>query len=80
MVFNWILEKIAGSYNERQLKKYEPKIKRINELFEEYDKLSDEELKAKTQEFKERLQKGETLDDILEEAFAVHKQACKRLV
>ena len=80
MVFNLILEKIAGSYNERQLKKYEPKIKRINELFEEYDKLSDDQLKAKTQEFKERLQNGETLEDILEEVFAVHKQACKRLV
>ena len=80
MVFNWVLEKIAGTYNERQLKKYEPKIKKINELFKEYDKLSDEELKSKTQEFKERLKKWETLDDILEEAFAVHKQACKRLV
>jgi preprotein translocase subunit SecA len=80
MVFNWILEKIAGSYNERQLQKYLPKIQRINQLYEEYDALTDEQLKAKTEEFKKRLQNGETLDDILEEAFAVHKQACKRLV
>ena len=80
MVFNFILEKIAGSYNERQLKKYEPKIKKINELFEEYDKLSDEEIRWKTEEFKQRVQNWESLDDILEEAFAVHKQACKRLV
>jgi len=80
MVFKWILEKIAGSYNERQLAKYAPRIEKINKLYEEYDKLSDEELKQKSLEFRERLKNGETLDDILEEAFAVHKQACKRLV
>jgi len=80
MVFKWILEKIAGSYNERQLAKYAPRIEKINKLYEEYDKLSDEELKQKSLEFRQRLQNWETLDDILEEAFAVHKQACKRLV
>jgi len=46
MVFNWILEKIAGSYNERQLQKYLPKIQRINQLYEEYDALTDEQLNA----------------------------------
>jgi preprotein translocase subunit SecA len=80
MVFNWILEKIAWTYNERQLAKYAPKIDKINKLYEEYDKLSDEELKQKSLEFRERLKNWESLDDILEEAFAVHKQACKRLV
>jgi len=80
MVFNWILEKIAWSYNERQLAKYSPRIDKINKLFKEYETLSDEEIKQKSLEFRERLQKWETLDDILEEAFAVHKQACKRLV
>ncbi len=80
MVFNWILEKIAGTYNERQLKKYEPKIQKINELYKEYDKLTDEQIKQKTEEFKQRLKNWETLDDILPEAFALHKQACKRLV
>ena len=80
MVFNWILEKIAWTYNERQLEKYSKRISKINELYEEYNKFSDEEIKQKSLEFKERLQKGETLDDILEEAFAIHKQACKRLV
>jgi len=80
MVFNWILEKIAGTYNERQLAKYSPRIDKVNKLFEEYDKLSDEEIKQKSLEFRQRLKDGETLDDILEEAFAVHKQACKRLV
>ena len=80
MVFNWILEKIAWTYNERQLAKYSSRIDKINKLFEEYDKLSDEEIKQKSLEFREKLQKWETLDDILEEAFAVHKQACKRLV
>ncbi len=80
MVFNWILEKIAWSYNERQLAKYAPTISKINDLYQEYDKLSDEEIKNKTNEFKERLEKWETLSDILPEAIATHKQACKRLV
>ncbi len=52
----------------------------INHLYIEYDALTDEQIKAKTPEFKERLEKGETLDDILPEAFAVVKQACKRMV
>jgi len=80
MVFTWILEKIAWSYNERQLSKYASKISKINELYEKYNELSDEELKNKTNEFKERLIKWETLDDILPEAIATHKQACKRLI
>jgi preprotein translocase subunit SecA len=80
MVFNWILEKIAWSYNERQLAKYAPTISKINELYEEYNKFTDEDIKNKSIEFRERLEKWETIDDILSEALAVHKQACKRLV
>lgn len=57
-----------------------PLVTKINERYASYESLSDAEVKAKTQEFKDRLVKGETLDDILPEAFAVVKQACKRMV
>ncbi len=57
-----------------------PIVTKINEWYASYDVLSDDEVKAKTPEFKERLTKGETLDDILPEAFAVVKQACKRML
>ena len=57
-----------------------PIVIKINEWYASYDALSDDEIKAKTPEFKERLTKGETLDDILPEAFAVVKQACKRML
>jgi len=57
-----------------------PIVTKINERYASYESLSDDEIKAKTPEFKERLTKGETLDDILPEAFAVVKQACKRMM
>lgn len=57
-----------------------PIVTKINERYDSYESLSDDEIKAKTPEFKDRLIKGETLDDILPEAFAVVKQACKRMV
>jgi len=57
-----------------------PIVTKINERYDSYESLSDDEVKAKTPEFKERLNKGETLDDILPEAFAVVKQACKRMM
>ncbi len=79
MVFNKILGAIAGDYNQRQLNKLAPIVKKINEIDKEWDALSDEQIKAKTPEFKQRLKKGETLDDILPEAFATVKQACKRM-
>ncbi|EKD49682.1 MAG: hypothetical protein ACD_63C00071G0002 [uncultured bacterium] len=71
--------------NERELKTLEPLVVRINKIDREYDKLSDEELKAKTSEFKKRLKDVEAkdlkkaLDDLLPEAFAAVKNACKRL-
>ena len=74
-----ILKAIFGSKSARDAKRMAPLVKRINELELSYQKLSEEQLKAKTQEFKERLQKGETLDDILCEAFATVKNACRRL-
>lgn len=79
-MFNRILNKIAGDYNTKQLKKIAPIVDQINEIYTEYDKLSDSEIQAKTPEFKDRIAKGESLDDLLPEAFAVVKQACKRLV
>ena len=76
---SWILKKIIGSKNERDLKRMKPLIARINELDEEYKALSDEQLQAKTLEFRERIAAGETLEDIELEAFAVVKNASRRL-
>ena len=64
-------EKVFGSYSDRELKRIEPLVDKIEALDEEMQNLSDEELQYKTVEFKERLNKGETLDDILPEAYAV---------
>jgi preprotein translocase subunit SecA len=76
----WILKKIIGSKNERDLRRMRPWVARINAFDEEFKKLSEDALKAKTAEFKARLAKGETADDIMVEAFAVVKNACRRLV
>lgn len=70
--------KIFGSSNERTLKRLQSDIDKINELEAEYEALSDAELKQKTQEFKGRLDNGETEDDILHEAFATVREAAKR--
>jgi len=74
-----ILKAIFGSKSSRDVKRLMPKVKRINELEAEYQKLSDDQLKAKTAEFQERLRQGETTDDIMCEAFATVKNACRRL-
>ena len=74
-----ILKAVFGSKSGRDVKRLRPLINKINELEVSYQKLSEDELKAKTQEFKDRLQKGETTDDIMCEAFAVVKNACRRL-
>ncbi len=75
-----ILEKIFGSKHDRDIKKTRPLVDEINIFFEEYKSLSDDALSAKTDEFKKRLGDGETLDDILPEAFAVVKETCRRLM
>ena len=75
-----ILTKIFGSKHERDVKKLKPIVAEINKYFEQFESLSDEQIQAKTDEFKDRLAHGETLDDLLPEAFAVVKQACKRLL
>jgi preprotein translocase subunit SecA len=73
-----IFSKIFGQTNEKYLKKIQPFVERINKLEPDFEKLSDENLKKKTAEFKERLKKGETLDDLLPEAFALVREAAKR--
>lgn len=73
-----ILKSVFGSHNDRVVKKYFARAKEAGELEEAISKLSDEELKAKTQEFKDRINADETLDDILVEAFAVVREAAKR--
>ena len=75
-----ILKVLFGTKSQRDLKKMLPLVRKINELEIAYQQLSDEELQAKTPEFKERLAKGETLDDIMCEAYAVVKNACRRMV
>ncbi|MDP4090092.1 MAG: preprotein translocase subunit SecA [Bacillota bacterium] len=73
-----ILNKIFGSYSEREVKRIVPIVDKIDAMDEEMQKLSDDELKAKTVEFKKRLSDGETLEDILPEAFAVVREAASR--
>jgi preprotein translocase subunit SecA len=75
-----IVKKIVGSKNERELKRLGYVVDRINSLEPEVLKLSDDQLRNKTVEFKERFAKGETLDDLLPEAFAVCREASKRVL
>ena len=75
-----IFTKIFGSYSDRELKRITPIVDKIEALSEAYSALSDEELKAKTGRFKERLAQGETLDDILPEAFATAREAAWRVL
>ena len=65
-----LIQKIFGTYSQRELKSIYPIADKIEALEDEYRQLTDEQLQAKTPEFKQRLQQGETLDDILPEAFA----------
>ena len=75
-----LVESIIGSKSERAMKIIQPVVDQINALEEEISKLSDEALKAKTPEFKERLAKGESLDDLLPEAFACVREASRRTI
>ena len=75
-----ILTSLFGSRNSRLLKQYGKTVAKINSLEPGLEKLSDAELKAKTPEFKERIAKGESLDSILPEAFAVCREASKRVL
>ena len=75
-----IFSKIFSTYSEKEIKRIMPIVEKINSLEPEMQKLSDKELQAKTPEFKQRLANGQTLDDILPEAFAVVREASKRVL
>ena len=73
-----LVSKIFGTHSERELKRIEPIVNKIESLRPEMQSLTDEELRGKTEEFKKRLQNGETLDDLLPEAYAVVREGAKR--
>ena len=77
MVLN-LLTKVFGSQNERELKRLQPIVDQINALEPELQALSDEKLRARTAAFKQRIEQGETIDDILAEAFATVREASVR--
>jgi len=79
-MIGWILKKIVGSRNTRVLRKYWPRVVEINRIEQSLQALTDEQLRLKTDEFRQRLKNGETIDDIMCEAYAVVKNACRRLV
>ena len=74
------LTKIFGTHSERELKRINPIVDKVEGYREKMQALSDEELRGKTKEFKERLEKGETLDDLLPEAYAVVREAARRVL
>ena len=78
LMFAAIAKKLFGSKNDRDLKKLDPIVRAINELEPKIKTLSDEELRAKTYEFRQRLNEEETLDDLLPEAFAVVREGSIR--
>ncbi len=75
-----IVEKIFGTHSERELKRIEPLVNKIEELRDSMQQLTDEQLRGKTEEYKKRLAEGETLDDLLPEAFATVREAAKRVL
>ena len=75
-----IFDKVFGTHSERELKRIAPLVERIESLRPNMQALSDEELRGKTKEFKERLENGETLDDLLPEAYAAVREAAKRVL
>lgn len=79
-MFDFLLKRFAGRHYRKFLESAKPLVAQINELEESYQSLSEEQLKAKTAEFRQRFKDGETLDDLLPEAFATVKNAARRLV
>src|SRR6186997_2072238 len=75
-----LLAKVIGTQNEREIKRLRPRVAEINALEPAIQALTDEQLRAKTAEFRERVAKGETLDDLLPEAFAVVREAGRRVL
>jgi len=79
-VFSKLITRIIGTRQERDIKRLGPEVARINEICEDIAGLSDEALTGRTAEFRARLEAGETVDDLMHEAFATVKEACRRLV
>lgn len=77
-IFSGIASKLFGSSNDREIRKFQPQVEAINALESEMEALSDDALKAKTQEFRKQLEEGKTVDDLLIPAFAVVREASKR--
>ena len=75
MPIGGMIKKVFGTSHEREVKRLRPRVERINALEPAWQKLSDAELRGKTAEFKQKLDNGATLDDILEEAFATVREA-----
>jgi preprotein translocase subunit SecA len=75
-----VIKKIVGTKNDREVKRYKKVVTQINQLEESLQKLSDDDLSAKTSEFRDRLDKGESLDSILSEAFAVVREGSRRVM
>ncbi|MDW8202532.1 MAG: preprotein translocase subunit SecA, partial [Cyanobacteriota bacterium SKYGB_h_bin112] len=75
-----MLKTLLGDPNARKLKKFQPLVADINAIEDDITPLSDDELRGKTGEFKQRLEKGESLDDLLPEAFAVVREAGRRVL
>ena len=76
--FDSVMKRVFGSSNDRRLKGYKPKVAEINALEPEFEALSDEQLRAKTEEFRAELAAGKTLDDLIAPAFAAVREAAKR--
>jgi len=77
-MLKWVISKIAGTKNQREVRKLQPLVDRINAFELEYQSLSDAQLQAKTAEFRQRLKDGASLDSLLPEAFATVKNCCRR--
>jgi preprotein translocase subunit SecA len=75
-----LLAKVFGTQNEREIKRLRPLVERVNALEPEIQRLTDEQLRAKTAEFKQRVQNGEPLDDLMPEAFAVVREGARRVL
>lgn len=79
-MFSRLISRIAGNYNEKKIKKIMPLVAQVNNAYETYETLTHDDILTLTQQFKERIANGTSLDDILPEAFGLLKQACKRLM
>jgi len=75
-----LIKKLFGNYSDKEIKRIIPTVNKIDALEPEMEKLSDEQLRAKTDEFKQRFENGETLDDLLIEAYAVVREASRRVL